>query len=199
MTIDDELILELIKPDSRGKVTEKALILAITGTKEIEYKLEESTHYLETYGSGENQETEIIKMTPDITIWKKPEKSWKAVVKDVMKQVVIGPDIGIAVELENDVQWDFQCSLQQVKKYKGKFQYTRIIIPDDFKRFAPLYRNEGFRVYLWKAKRIWQCLRCGKENEKEGPVTPKCSNCENHSQNEFRLIGLKDTEIKEFT
>lgn len=198
MTIDDELILELIKPDSRGKVTEKALILAITGTKEIEYKLEESTHYLETYGSGENQETEIIKMTPDITIWKKPEKSWKAVVKDVMKQVVIGPDIGIAVELENDVQWDFQCSLQQVKKYKGKFQYTRIIIPDDFKRFAPLYRNEGFRVYLWKAKRRWQCLRCGKESEKEGPVTPKCSNCDNHSSNEFRLVGLKDTEIEEF-
>lgn len=198
MTIDDELILELIKPDSNGRITEKALIVSLAGTKKIQYRLEESTYYFETYrSSGDKYKTEIIKMTPDITIWKKPEKHWKTVVKDAMQRAVIGPDTGIAVELENDIQWDFQSSLKQVKKYKGEFQDTRVIIPDDFRRFAPLYRNEGFRVYLWRAKRRWQCLRCGKENEKEGPVTPKCS-CGNHSQNEFRLIGLKDTEITEF-
>lgn len=200
MTIDDELILELIKPDSKGRVTEKALILAITDTKEVRYKLEESTHYLETYGSGEDQETEIVKITPDITIWKKPKKGWKALFKEIMKEMVIGPEEGIAVELENDIQWDFQSSLKQVKKYKGKFQDTRIIIPYDFRRFAPLYRNEGFRVYLWKTKRRWQCLRCGTETIKEGPVAPKCSNtkCGNRSLNEFRLVGLEDTEIEEF-
>jgi hypothetical protein len=114
--------------------------------------------------------------------------------------MVVGPEVGIAIELENDIQWDFQCSLQQIKKYKGKFEDTRIIIPYDFSRFAPLYRNEGFRVYLWKAKRRWQCLKCGTETAKEGIVTPICSNqeCKNHNQNEFRLIGLKDACIEEF-
>lgn len=200
MTIDDELILDLIKPDAEGKVTEKGLIVAITGAKDILYKLEESTYYLETYGSEENQEVEIVRMTPDIMIWKKPARGWKALVKDAMKEMIIGPEEGIAIELENDIQWDFQSSLKQVKKYKGKFQDTRIIIPDDFKRFAPLYQNQGFRVYLWKATRRWQCLRCGTETNKEGPITPKCSNktCNNNSQNEFRLIGLKDAKIEEY-
>ena len=45
MTIDDELILELIKPDMHGKVGEKALIVKIVGTRKIEYGLEEPTDY----------------------------------------------------------------------------------------------------------------------------------------------------------
>jgi hypothetical protein len=193
LTIDDELILELIKPDAKGKVTEEALIVDITGTKEILYKLEESTYYLETYGSEENQEIEIVRITPDITIWKKPARGWKTLVKDVMKEMIIGQEEGIAIELENDIQWDFQSSLKQVKKYKGKFQDTRIIIPDDFKRFAPLYRNEGFRVYLWNTERIWNCLKCGTETVKEGPVVPKCQ-CGAHNHSDFRLVGLKNTK-----
>ena len=199
ITIDDELILELIRPDSKGRVTEEALIVSIIGTGEISYSLEQSTYYLETYGSGESQETEIVKMTPDITIRMKPKKGLKAIVKDVMKQVVIGPEVGIAFELENDIHWDFQESLRQIKKYKGKFEDTRIIIPEDFKRFAPLYKHEGFRVYLWKAKRMWQCLRCGAETLKEGPVAPKCQKCNNSATNDFRLVGLKDPVVKEFT
>lgn len=200
MTIDDELILELIKPDPDGRIGEESLIVAITGTKAIIYKLEESTHYFKNYGSEEYPETEIVKITPDITIWRKPEKGLKAALHGVMKEMVVGPEIGIAIELENDIQWDFQCSLQQIKKYKGKFEDTRIIIPADFRRFAPLFKNEGFRVYLWTANRRWQCLKCGTETVKEGPVTPICSNqkCQNHSQNDFRLIGLKDAKIEEF-
>jgi hypothetical protein len=91
--------------------------------------------------------------------------------------------------------------LRQIKDYKTKFYDTRIIIPDEYKRFASLYKNEGFRIYLWKAKRRWQCLRCGTENVKEGTVTPKCSNskCNDNSPNECSLIGLKDTTIEEFT
>jgi len=201
MTIDDELILELIKPDSNGRITEGGLIVAITGTRKVLYKLEESTHYLKNYGSEEHPKTEIVRMTPDITIWRKPETGWKATLKGVVKEMVVGPEVGIAIELENDIQWDFQSSLQQIKKYKGKFEDTRIIIPADYERFAPLFRNEGFRVYLWKASRRWQCLRCGTETVKEGPITPICSNseCKNHSQNEFRLVGLKNADIKEYT
>jgi hypothetical protein len=198
MTIDDELILELIKPDAKGRVREEALIVSIVGTKEIEYRLEESTYYSESYGTGEDQKTEFVGITPDITVKIKPKRGIKETVKKMLTEMVIGPEVGVALELENDIQWDFQDSLSQIKRYKKKFQDTRIIIPDDFKRFAPLYKHEGFRVYLWKAKRRWQCLRCGSETVREGPITPTCSNCNNHSQNEFRLIGLRETTIEEF-
>jgi len=197
LTIDDELILEVIKPDESGKVTEKGLILSIAGSKDIQYKLEESTYFIETYGSGENEETKIVTMTPDITIWKKPARGWKALVKDVMKEMIVGPEEGIAIELENDIQWDFQSSLKQVKKYKEKFQDTRIIIPEDFRRFAPLYRNEGFRVYLWTTERVWNCLKCGKDTVGRGPIVPKCE-CGSHNPSDFRLVGLRNTEITEY-
>lgn len=201
MTIDDELILELIRPDKNGGITERSLIVVITGGVDYIYKLEESTYYIKDYGSTQTRPIpKIVRMTPDITIWKKPRRGMQAFLKGAVKEIVVGPESGIAIELENDIQWDFQASLKQIKKYKGKFEDTRIIIPADFMRFAPLFKNEGFRVYLWKAKRIWQCLRCGTETIKEGPVTPKCSNtkCNNHSANEYRLIGLKDAVIEEF-
>jgi rubrerythrin len=188
----------LIKPDNKGRVTDKALIVTLTGTPNIFYRLEHSTYYVQTYGSQEYQEHEVVRMTPDITIKIKPEKGWKAAVKDAMKEMVAGEKL-IAVELENDIHWDFQESLKQIKKYKKKFRDTRIIIPNDFKKFAPLYKHEGFRVYLWRAKRVWQCLKCNTETDKEGPVFPKCSGCGNVNQNDFRLVGLKEPTINEFS
>ncbi|GAH88678.1 unnamed protein product [marine sediment metagenome] len=122
-------------------------------------------------------------MTPDITVTL-PKEGGKP----------------IAIEVENDIQWDFGASLRQVKKYQQKFD-TRIIIPEVYKRFAPLYKNEGFRVYLWKAKRKWQCKKCGKITPNESRVSPKCTteNCKNKNQHLFDLVGLKDAEIEEFT
>ena len=180
MTIDDELLLELIKPDSLGEVGEGALIVSVVGTKKIKYKLEQSEIDYEFYWDALALGKRNVEMTPDITIS----------IPDESKQ--------IAIELENDYKWDFQDSLRQVKKYRVRFDDTRVIIPKDHEKFAPLYKHEGFRVYLWQAKRVWQCLKCGTETNKEGPVVPKCSKCGNHSQNEFRLIGLKDATIEEF-
>ena len=176
-------------------MSQKALLVNIVGTREIAYRLEKSTHYLKTYGTGENSTTELIRITPDITVEIKSKKGMKAAVKEMLMG-----SVGIAIELENDLHWDFQESLRQVKKYKEKFKDTRIIIPDDFKKFAPLYKHEGFRVYLWKARRRWQCLKCGTETLKEGPVNPKCSNskCNNANQEAFRLVGLRDTKIEEY-
>ena len=184
MTIDDELILELIKPNIHGKVGERALIIKIVGTRKIKYELEEPTHYWGFYEGSIAPKSELVKITPDITVTIPQEQERQ-----------------IAIELENDVHWDFGESLRQVKKYKGKFEDTRVIIPEEYKRFAPLYKNEGFRVYLWKAKRRWQCLRCGTITDKEGPIQPICKNkeCGNKSRNEFRLVGVKDTKIEEYT
>lgn len=49
MTIHDELILELIKPDMYGKVGEKTLIVKIVGTRKIKYRLERMTYYWKDY------------------------------------------------------------------------------------------------------------------------------------------------------
>jgi hypothetical protein len=188
MTIDDELILELIKPNKLGEVGEGALIITVMGTKRVDYELEETTYHWREWldKGGVKRQAEMIPMTPDI-----------------MAKTFSPEDKGLkttAIELENDLQWDFGESLRQLRKYKLNFKDTRIIIPKDFERFAPLYKKAGFRTYLWTAKRRWQCLRCETITVKEGPITPQCSKpkCGNHSQNEFRLIGLKDTTIEEF-
>lgn len=178
MTIDDELILELFKPDRYGKVGKDALIVKIVGKRAIYYNLEElHSFYLDTDAVIKKEKTHIC---PDILIY-----------ADITR---IQPQI--AIELENDIKWDFGESLRQVKKYKGKFSDTRVIIPEEYERFAPLYKNEGFRVYLWKATRVWQCMICGDLTYKEGPIPPKCEECNKHTQH--RLVGLEDTDIEEY-
>jgi hypothetical protein len=69
-----------------------------------------------------------------------------------------------------------------------------------YERFAPFFVNEGIQVYLWDAKRNWQCLKCETETAVKGLVSPKCSNpkCKNYKKNEFKLIGLKDTILGKF-
>ena len=188
MTIDDELLLEIIKPNRLGEVGEDAPIIKVVGTKRIKYTLEEPTHYWNNLppdpstGIYHPEQAELVRIRPDITLILPREG-----------------DREIATELENDIQWDFQDSLKQLKKYKAEFRDTRIIIPKEFSRFAPFYKNEGFRVYLWEAKRVWQCLKCGAETAKEGPVIPVCPNSKTHgSKNDFRLVGLRDTTLKEF-
>ncbi|MGA3289883.1 MAG: hypothetical protein ABSD42_06565 [Candidatus Bathyarchaeia archaeon] len=183
MTIDDELILELIKPDKKGEVGKDALIFKIVGNKKIKYKLEKSEIHYEFYVDVLSLERRNFKMTPDITV-SIPEES-----KD------------IAIELENDVgTWDFQRSLRQAKKYQTKFEDTRVIIPKEYEKFAPLYAHEGLRVYLWKTQRLWKCLRCETVTVDEKPFPPQCSKsgCGNKSPVEFRLIGLQGTVIEEF-
>lgn len=112
--------------------------------------------------------------------------------------------ITIAMELENDIGWDFQESMRQLKKYRKKFSDVRIIIPREYKRFAPLYYHERFPVYLWSAKRKWKCLRCGQVNVNESRIPPRCEGtkekpCGNSSRDEFELVGLKDTKIEQYT
>ena len=189
MTIDDELLLELIKPDRIGKIGKEALVLKILANyrKEIiGYKLEESTYYWNTYEFGTIPKQELVKMTPDITV---------AIHKEDQVRL-------IAIELENDIHWDFGESLRQLKRYKGniKFFDTIVIIPYEYKRFAPLYKNEGLRVWLWRAKRKWQCLRCETITVNESRVPPQCKNekCKNKRRDEFDLVGLENADFNEY-
>jgi len=106
----------------------------------------------------------------------------------------------VAIELENDVKWDFAESLRQMLNYKHQFGDIRVIIPYEYQRFAPLYKNEGFRVWLWQAKRKWKCLRCGTINVNESRVPPQCKNtkCKNKSKDEFDLVGLENADFNEY-
>ena len=196
MTITDELLFEILKPESNGKISNKAPIKKILGKNDIAYKIDKSTAYTQKIGSGNNKELDIVKITPDIlvkvSISNNSENSNSSSSKS---------EKYVAIEIENDVHWDFKKSLRKLKKYKARFPDTRIIIPKEYQRFAPFYINEGIQVYLWEAKRKWQCLKCETETIMKRLITPKCSKpkCKNHKQNEFKLIGLEDTTISEFT
>ena len=97
MTIHDELILELIKPDKSGKPTGD--IIKIVGTSNIEYAVEQTSTFYEF-------SDKTAKITPDV------------VVRIGNKET--------AIELENDIQWDFARSLQQIIKYLTLF--TDIVV-----------------------------------------------------------------------
>ena len=185
MTIDDELLVELFKLDRYGKIGENALIVKVVGRKDIRVNLEELRGFYADKDAVIKKEKTYI--CPDI----------------VISERIVG-EIA-AIELENDIHWDFGESLRQVKKYKHVFGDVRVIIPETFKRFAPLYKNEEFRVYLWKAKRKWQCLRCGTINLNKSRIPPKCEGkdaedkkCNNKSRDEFDLVGLKDADVYEY-
>lgn len=196
MTITDELLFEILKPKSNGKISYDAPITKILGKKEIVYKIDKSTSYTQKIGSGNNKELDIVKITPDILV--KVSGSNNSENGSLTNQK---SEKYVAIEIENDVHWDFKKSLRKLKRYKARFPDTRVIIPKEYQRFAPFYLNEGIQVYLWEARRKWQCLKCETETIMKGLITPKCSKpkCKSHKQNEFKLVGLEDTTISEFT
>ena len=190
MTIDDELLVGIFKPERDGKVGNGALITKMLGADAsmISYRLEVSRVYEKPYIVQDKhavwtEGNETVKIIPDFV---------------VTLHNLNADDSEIAFELENDIDWRFQETLRQIKKYQEKYSDTRIIIPKEYTRFSAFFRNEGFRVYLWEAVRIWQCLRCKKTTNQQGPFTPKCT-CGNQNLREFRLSGLTDTKMEEST
>jgi hypothetical protein len=174
MTIDDELLHALLNPQKGGKVGKDALILETTRRTDFEYKLEELSDFFRDQHAVIRKEPTYI--CPDITIF--PKSGHK-----------------IAIELENDLQWDFMASIRKIKDYKQVFE-TRVIIPKMYEKFAPFYQNEGFRVYLWTAIRRWKCEKCETINEKEGPFEPKCRKCKKRTRH--TLVNIKDVKIEEY-
>ena len=195
MSIHDELILELIKPDKWGKPT--GYIVNIVGTSNIKCKVEESVRFVREVHpyipsrikriyyqlvEGLPTETVIEEMTPDIIV---------EILGSTSKEKEL-----VAIELETDMDFDFGKSLRQIKKYARRFKEVIIVIPKEYERFAVLYKNEGFRVYLWEATRIWECMRCGNTTEERKSIKPKCSrkSCRSTEQ---RLKGVKNVTFKE--
>jgi translation initiation factor IF-1 len=173
MTIHDELILRLIEPDKSGKAT--GYITEIVGSKDIRYTLEDTFWWR---GHYEGIMKTFVRMSPDIVVHS------------------ISPSKTIAVELESDKDWDFGHSLRQIRKYKrnSDFQEVVVVIPKKYERFAILYSNQGFKVYLWKATRLWECDKCGEGPSDNRPTKCKTVNC----KGELELKGIKDVEFMPF-
>ena len=179
MKIHDALVYELVKPTGHGEPTGE--IIRIIGSKKIKYQLEETETFQRR--ATHSLETIIDYMTPDIVVTRlrpSPGEAPKAV-----------------IEVETDVDFDFAKSLRQVKKYRRIAPDVRVVIPKEYEKFASLYANEGFRVWLWKATRKYECLRCGNVTTIEGPYKPKCGKCEKYTKH--RLIDLADAAFLEFT
>ena len=174
MTIHDELILALLEPQRNGKIGRNAPIIGIVRDGKIEYQLEETVPFFRDVPSRHAGRTDL--MTPDIIITFRTGKKK-------------------AIELENDIKWDFGSSLRQIKKYQKQFE-TIIIIPSEYNKYAPLYLNEDIQVFLWTATRIWQCQTCGTITEKMGKIPPKCSEC--NKKTDHNLEGIKDVKFEEY-
>jgi len=175
MTIHDELILALTQPNEKGDVP----IYKMAGVNGVPFRIEESTFLSQGEQPDFTAPLPPQGITPDIVIRARtfPVERW------------------VAIEVETDMDFDFGRSLQQVKKYKGKYGVI-VVIPKEYERFVPLYKNEGFEVYLWRAIRIWECMQCGHPSYVEKPIRPKCSakGCDSKEQ---RLKGIKNAEFVE--
>jgi len=173
MTIHDELILALTQKDEKRIVP----LYRIVRSTAIKYELESSTYLPAQDKPDYTAPAPPEGIAPDIVIKFEHEKS------------------EVAIEVETDMDFDFGKSLRQIKKYQRRFRKVYVIIPKEYERFVPLYKNEDFDVYLWTATRIWECMQCGNIIYEKRPITPKCSkrSCGPHQ----RLKGIMDTTFIE--
>lgn len=177
MTIHDELICELIKKREFEKPAGE--IIRIVGNANIKYSLEELFSHSNTL---------VQSIAPDI------------VVEDLSSKELKIDNRRIAVEMETDLDWDFGHSLRQVKNYRSSklFKDVVVIIPKEYERFTPYYKNEGFKVWLWDATRRWKCNLCETEfdDRRSIRILPKCGQKKCTSR-DLKLIGLKDASFTE--
>ena len=179
MKLHDLLVYEFIKPTKSGIPTGE--IIKNVGSSKITWTLEHTERFQER--AQHSIESIIDYMTPDIKVTRlRPSEG----------EIPI-----VVIEVETDEAFDFAESLRQIKKYRRISHDVRVIIPKENEKFAPLYKKEGFRVWFWKGKRIFECLRCKNQTEIEGPYEPKCTTCKKSTRH--RLIDLRDVEFPEFT
>jgi len=115
--------------------------------------------------------------------------------------VQISPDIvvnkrdgrSVAIEIESDIKYDFDNSMRQIRKYLLTYDETKVVIPEEYERFAFLYENEGVEVFLWSGIRTWKCRGCDHEFENHHKQNVKCPKC---NSNQVELSGILDFNIK---
>ena len=180
MTIHDELINKIIQPIEKDKP--QGLIKEIVREPIIDFSLEELI-----YGTQKKSADYFYQQTPPVFSEKKVTYEFIKMSPDIIvKTRSIDKEKLIAIELETDIDFDLKKSLQQIKKYliasdftifqnkHDRFDAINVVIPLEYRKYAPLYIKEGFSVWLWIATRVWKCKKCGHINRKKGRITPEC-------------------------
>lgn len=178
MGIHSELVLALCQRDEKGNIP----LVKVVRTTNIEVQFEESM-YLPAGGQ------------PDYTAPLPPV----GITPDIIVRTLGIPRRKIAIEVESGIDFDLGKTLRQLKKYRKMFKETKLIIPKKQEKFAPIFRNEGFPVYLWTATRIWECMKCSQKTYAKTNFKPHCSNTHCNKTRPLKLVGLKEIELEEYT
>jgi len=82
----------------------------------------------------------------------------------------------VAVEIENDREFDVDAVLRKIKKDQPC--PTIAIIPKEYEKDAWRFQKSLIKVWLWKSKCKWKCYRCNNSFTTTLSITPnKCEIC----------------------
>ncbi len=96
----------------------------------------------------------------------------------------------VAVEVENDYDFDVDKMLQQIKKDQPC--PTIAIIPKENERDAWQFQDNTIKVWLWNVKRRWKCGYCNSVFSTTSKSPP--NRCSNENCNKGGKIVLDDIE-----
>ena len=173
MGIHSLLVLRLCR-DEKGEIP----LVKVVGTSNIEVRFGESYLLPVTDQPDFTAPLPPRGITPDIVVTR------------------LGESDTIAIEVKGDIRFDPEKTLEQIKKYSKIFE-VRLIIPKEQEKYGPYFRNEGFRVYLWKATRVWQCESCLESTHEKTRIKPRCSNQRCKSPHKLSLLDLIEIEIED--
>lgn len=84
-------------------------------------------------------------------------------------------DQKVAIEVENDRDFDSEEVLRKIKKDQP--YPTIVVIPHNEHKYADLFQQSMIRVWYWKAKIKWKCDLCEDVFTTKSSITPRyCQN-----------------------
>lgn len=169
--IHDALLLELVKKDNNGNFPN---ILKFVSDKNFSIKF-----------SVDLKDKGCV----DVVLTY-PKHADSSVIGDFLVVGMAGTN-DIALELITDIDFDAGKKLEQVNRYKQGYRDVRVIIPEEYNSYSPLFLMNDVKVHTWTGTRRWKGKYCGHITEvKDSSEQPiKCSQC---NKNELFFIGYKD-------
>lgn len=102
----------------------------------------------------------------------------------------------VAVEVENDREFDAQSILRKIKKDQPC--PTVVIIPHNQSKNAWLFQESMIKVWYWKAKIRWKCRKCNDSFTTDSSIMPsKCEKCQEKGQFDYEGVKPGDVEFVE--
>ena len=118
-------------------------------------------------------------------------RNWVSMSPDIVANKKNGRSV--AIEVESDIKYDFDNSMRQIRKYLEYYDETKIVIPEEYERFAHLYENEGVEVFIWSGARIWYCMECDNKFDNIHKINVRCPGC---NSNQLNVVDILDFDIK---